>query len=139
MNTKATLLLTLLLGTVLVTVCGKKDDAKPASVTPTSSANATAAVAAKAQAPRPVRFMQVGMRPLADITYLPGEVRPRFEQRYGFRVSGKIARRLVDVGQVVKAGQCLQCLIHKMCCRQSMRRRRRLKWQRPISNCSKAS
>ena len=75
MNSKqATLLLALVMSTVIVTACGKKDDAKTA---------AAPAVAAKAEAPRPVRIMQVGFSSLADISYLPGEVRPRFEQRYG--------------------------------------------------------
>ena len=103
MNKKATLLLAALLtigtlGTLTLTGCGKKDETK------------TEAAPAKAEPPRPVRFMQVGMSSLSDISYLPGEVRPRFEQRYGFRVPGKIARRLVDVGQEVKAGQVLAVL-----------------------------
>ena len=105
-NQKATLLLALVMSTVIVTACGKKDDAK----TVTASAGGKDAIAAKAEAPRPVRFMQVGMSSLSDISYLPGEVRPRFEQRYGFRVPGKISRRLVDVGQEVKAGQVLAVL-----------------------------
>ncbi len=104
-NKKATLLLALLMGTVIVSACGKKDDAKDAT-----AAAGKDATAAKAEAPRPVRFMQVGMSSLSDISYLPGEVRPRFEQRYGFRVPGKISRRLVDVGQEVKAGQVLAVL-----------------------------
>ena len=105
-NKKATLFLALVMSTVIVSACGKKDDAK----TVTAAAGGKDAVAAKAEAPRPVRFMQVGMSSLSDISYLPGEVRPRFEQRYGFRVAGKISRRLVDVGQEVKAGQVLAVL-----------------------------
>ena len=35
------------------------------------------------------------------------EVRPRTESRLGFRVSGKLLRRMVDVGQHVTAGQAL--------------------------------
>ena len=100
MNKKATLLLAALLtiGTTSLTACGKKDETK------------TEAAATKAEPPRPVRFMQVGMSALGDISYLPGEVRPRYEQRYGFRVPGKISRRAVDVGQEVKAGQVLAVL-----------------------------
>jgi len=100
MNKKATLLLAALLviGSLALAGCGKKDEAK------------TQAAPAKAEPPRPVRFMQVGMSALGDISYLPGEVRPRYEQRYGFRVPGKIARRAVDVGQEVKAGQVLAVL-----------------------------
>jgi len=96
---KATLLLALVLGTALVAGCGKKDEAKADLVT-----------ASKAEPPRPVRFIQVGMSSLNELSYLPGELRPRYEQRYGFRVPGKIARRLVDVGQEVKAGQVLAVL-----------------------------
>jgi membrane fusion protein, multidrug efflux system len=81
--------------TLLLTACGKKDAATEPS---------------KTEPPRPVRYMTVGVTDLADISYLPGEVRPRFEQRYGFRVPGKIARRVVDVGQEVKAGQVLAVL-----------------------------
>ncbi len=106
MNKKATLLLTLLMGAAITVVagCGKKDEA-------VASANtSSAAKSSKTEPPRPVRFMQVGMSSLSDISFLPGEVRPRFEQRYGFRVPGKIARRLVDVGQVVQAGQVLAVL-----------------------------
>ncbi len=100
MNKKATLLLAALfaIGALSLAGCGKKDEAK------------TEAAATKAEPPRPVRFMQVGMSALGDISYLPGEVRPRYEQRYGFRVPGKIARRAVDVGQEVKAGQVLAVL-----------------------------
>ncbi len=107
MNTmikKATLLLALLTGAAIVTVtgCSKKEDA--------AAATSAATKETKAELPRPVRFMQVGLSSLSDISFLPGEVRPRFEQRYSFRVPGKIARRLVDVGQVVKAGQVLAVL-----------------------------
>ncbi|MEO7252874.1 MAG: efflux RND transporter periplasmic adaptor subunit [Casimicrobium sp.] len=100
MNKKATFLFAVLIaiGALSIAGCGKKDEA-------------TAQVAAsKAELPRPVRFMQVGMSALGDISYLPGEVRARYEQRYGFRVPGKIARRAVDVGQEVKAGQVLAVL-----------------------------
>ena len=105
-NNKARLLLALVMSTAIVTACGKKDDAKSV----TAAADGKDAVSTKAEAPRPVRFMQVGMSSLSDISYLPGEVRPRFEQRYGFRVPGKISRRSVDVGQEVKAGQVLAVL-----------------------------
>ncbi|HPV23738.1 MAG TPA: efflux RND transporter periplasmic adaptor subunit [Casimicrobium sp.] len=106
MNKKILLLALTLAATASVATlsgCGKKDDASTES---TKEPNA----AAKAEAPRPVRVMQAGMSTISDISYLPGEVRPRYEQRYGFRVPGKIARRMVDVGQVVKAGQVLAVL-----------------------------
>ncbi len=93
-----TLLFVPLLAALALGGCGSADDAKAASAS------------AKTEPPRPVRTLQVGMSALADVNYLPGEVRPRYEQRYGFRVPGKIARRLVDVGQVVRAGQALAVL-----------------------------
>jgi membrane fusion protein, multidrug efflux system len=77
----------------------------------TESTDATASKAAdaqaKAEAPRPVRTMRLAAGALNDALILPAEVRPRFEQRLGFRVSGKISQRLVDVGQSVKPGQTL--------------------------------
>lgn len=36
-----------------------------------------------------------------------GEVRARYEPALGFRIAGKIARRMVDAGDLVKAGQLL--------------------------------
>ncbi len=85
--------------TLLVTACGKKEDAANANAIP-----------AKAEPPRPVRVITVGASDVADAIYLPGEVRARYEQRYGFRVPGKIARRMVDVGQEVKVGATLAVL-----------------------------
>ncbi|TAG45845.1 MAG: efflux RND transporter periplasmic adaptor subunit [Betaproteobacteria bacterium] len=82
--------------TLALTACGKPDAAK--------------SEVQKVEPPRPVRTIQVGLSAFGDISYLPGEVRPRFEQRYGFRVPGKIARRVVDVGQTVKVGQVLAVL-----------------------------
>ena len=37
----------------------------------------------------------------------PGEVRARLESELAFRIGGKVAKRLVDVGDRVKAGQPL--------------------------------
>ncbi|PWK37106.1 RND family efflux transporter MFP subunit [Cupriavidus plantarum] len=56
---------------------------------------------------RPVRLMQ--LHPAAGQTAFEfsGEVRPRVESRLGFRVGGKIAARLVDVGASVRKGQPL--------------------------------
>src|SRR6187200_3517060 len=39
-----------------------------------------------------------------------GTVRPRIESDLGFRVAGKVAKRLVEVGQTVEAGQPLALL-----------------------------
>lgn len=58
----------------------------------------------------PVRAVKVlvvagdGIRSGAEYA---AEVRPRVESRLGFRVGGKLLRRMVEVGQQVKAGQAL--------------------------------
>ncbi|WP_373887713.1 efflux RND transporter periplasmic adaptor subunit [Cupriavidus basilensis] len=63
--------------------------------------------AEKAPEIRPVRLMQ--LKPGAGKTEVEfsGDVRPRIESRLGFRVGGKIAARLVDVGATVRKGQPL--------------------------------
>lgn len=57
--------------------------------------------------PRPVRTVVVESSATAAVLELPGEVRPRVETRYGFRIGGKIAERFVSVGDVVRPGQRL--------------------------------
>lgn len=61
----------------------------------------------KAELARPVRTLRLTAGALDDALLLPAEVRPRYEQRLGFRVGGKIAQRMVDVGEAVKPGQTL--------------------------------
>ncbi len=92
-----------------VAACGKKDDAATTnkSADTATANNSSTAPIAKAEPVRPVRSIVVAQGAVGDILYLPGEVKARYEQRYGFRVNGKIAQRLVDVGQSVKAGQTL--------------------------------
>ncbi len=51
--------------------------------------------------------MTVGMNRVESDYEFAGEVRARVESRLSFRVAGKIERRLVEVGQRVKAGQVL--------------------------------
>lgn len=46
---------------------------------------------------------------VADRNFV-GTIRPRIETDIGFRVAGKIAKRLVEVGQVVDVGQALATL-----------------------------
>jgi RND family efflux transporter MFP subunit len=63
-----------------------------------------------AQAPKPptaVLATQVRYEPVTPDRSLTAVIRPRVEADLGFRVPGKVARRLVDVGQVVKAGDAL--------------------------------
>jgi len=56
---------------------------------------------------RPVRLMQLSPAAGRTAFEFSGEVRPRVESRLGFRVGGKIAARLVDVGATVRKGQPL--------------------------------
>jgi RND family efflux transporter MFP subunit len=60
--------------------------------------------------PRPVLVTAVHyQRPSADRSFV-GTVRPRIESDLGFRVTGKVQKRLVEVGASVLAGQPLATL-----------------------------
>ena len=59
---------------------------------------------------RPVRAVTVSPLEASAAAELAGEVRPRIETKVGFQVGGRIARRLVEVGQTVQAGQTLATL-----------------------------
>ncbi len=56
---------------------------------------------------RSVRVLTVGASALATPHEFSGDIRARVESRPGFRVSGKVLLRAVEVGQVVRAGQLL--------------------------------
>jgi RND family efflux transporter MFP subunit len=56
---------------------------------------------------RAVKVVTVAVSSLLAEHEFAGEVRPRIESRLGFRVAGKITRRLAEIGQHVKAGQLL--------------------------------
>ncbi|MGD9786103.1 MAG: efflux RND transporter periplasmic adaptor subunit [Hyphomicrobiaceae bacterium] len=56
---------------------------------------------------RPVRTAIVEPRPIDDDRQAVGEIRARQESDLGFRVSGKVVSRAVDVGVTVKAGDLL--------------------------------
>lgn len=56
---------------------------------------------------RAVRTQVVGVGSSAVSHEYAAEVRARTESKLGFRVGGKLVRRLVDAGDVVKAGQTL--------------------------------
>lgn len=60
--------------------------------------------------PRPVLTHAVTFAPMTPERALVGTVRARIESDLGFRVAGKVSRRLVDVGAVVVAGQPLAAL-----------------------------
>jgi RND family efflux transporter MFP subunit len=61
------------------------------------------------QAPelRPVRTIAADPRPLDDERRAIGEIRPRHESDFGFRVSGKVVARAVDVGATARRGDLL--------------------------------
>lgn len=89
------------LATVLIilalSACSKKEESSPANSAKTGPAEVV----------RPVNTIQITLGNVGGDLYLPADVRPRFEQRYAFRVNGKIAQRKVEVGQTVSAGQIL--------------------------------
>jgi membrane fusion protein, multidrug efflux system len=59
-----------------------------------------------ADSARPVLVVQPGAA-IASASVYSGEVRALEEPQLSFRIGGKIAKRLVDVGSAVKAGQAL--------------------------------
>lgn len=59
---------------------------------------------------RPVLTIKVQYEPQTPDRSFVGTIKPRIESDVGFRVSGKVAKRLVEVGQVVEAGQSLALL-----------------------------
>lgn len=63
--------------------------------------------AAFEEPPRPVRTQTVTASAVAPAWSLAGEVKPRVEVRYGFRVGGRVIERNVEVGNRVEAGQLL--------------------------------
>ena len=63
--------------------------------------------APKATEVRPVRTMVVEPKPIDDDRQTVGEIKPRQESDLGFRISGKLVSRSVDVGVAVKKGGVL--------------------------------
>ena len=59
---------------------------------------------------RPVLVTQVRYEPLISERSFVGTVRPRIESDLGFRVAGKVSKRLIEVGTRVEAGQPLATL-----------------------------
>ncbi len=56
---------------------------------------------------RPARVLEIAYSRQAQSLVLAGTVVPRIESTLGFRVSGKIVQRSVDVGAVVKPGELI--------------------------------
>jgi RND family efflux transporter MFP subunit len=67
-------------------------------------------VAEKAAPGRPVLVAAVQYKPESPERSFVGTIRPRVETDMGFRVPGKVAKRLVEVGQTVDIGQPLATL-----------------------------
>jgi RND family efflux transporter MFP subunit len=67
-------------------------------------------VAQKAEPPRPVLVASAHYEAETPARSFVGTIRPRIETDMGFRVPGKVARRLVEVGQTVDVGQSLATL-----------------------------
>jgi RND family efflux transporter MFP subunit len=64
----------------------------------------------EARPERPVLTIKVQYEPQSSGRNFVGTIRPRIENDVGFRVSGKVARRFVEVGQMVEPGQALALL-----------------------------
>src|ERR1700716_2673438 len=67
-------------------------------------------VAQKATPGRPVLVASVHYEAESPERSFVGTIKPRIETDMGFRVPGKVARRLVEVGQTVDVGQPLATL-----------------------------
>ena len=67
-------------------------------------------VAEKAAPSRPVLVATVHYEPESPERSFVGTIKPRIETDMGFRVPGKVAKRLVEVGQTVDIGQPLATL-----------------------------
>lgn len=73
-------------------------------------ANASRPTAHSEPVVRPARVAEISYRKQSQALLLAGTVVPRIESTLGFRVSGKIVQRSVDVGAVVKAGDVIATL-----------------------------
>ena len=60
-----------------------------------------------AAAPQPVRAASVTLSAATDTRSYTGTIKPRYESDLGFRVSGKIVERLVNIGDKVTPGMTL--------------------------------
>lgn len=65
---------------------------------------------AESKPSRPVLVSTVHYQPESPSRSFVGTIRPRIETDIGFRVAGKVAKRVVEVGQTVQVGQTLGTL-----------------------------
>ena len=82
----------------------------PNTVLALAAAALLAAGCSKAPPPKADEVRLVRVQKIAPVEHngsveFPGEVRPRYETRLGFRVGGKMTERLVEVGSRVRPGQ----------------------------------
>ena len=56
---------------------------------------------------RPVKVVEIGQAQSSRELAYSGSVRARTEMNLGFRISGKVTQRLVDIGQHVTSGDVL--------------------------------
>lgn len=73
-------------------------------------ANASRPTASSEPLVRPARVAEISYKKQSQALLLAGTVVPRIESTLGFRVSGKIVQRSVDVGAVVQAGDVIAML-----------------------------
>ena len=76
----------------------------------TALAGCNDTVAQKAEPPRPVLVATAHYDAETPERSFVGTIKPRIESDLGFRVAGKVAKRLVEVGQTVEIGQPLATL-----------------------------
>ncbi len=72
-----------------------------------AACNEVAAPVATNDAARPVMVRTIAFEDRVPVRQLVATIRPRVEAELGFRIPGKVAARLVDVGDRVAAGQAL--------------------------------
>ena len=75
---------------------------------PLAACNETAAL--QSAPPRPVLTASVHYEAQVSDRSFVGTIRPRIESDLGFRVAGKVSKRLVEVGALVEAGRALATL-----------------------------
>ena len=78
-------------GVVICALLGACQEEKPAAEAPV----------------RPVRTQLVEITDAKNPGSAVGEIKPRYEANIGFRIPGKLAARLVDVGQLVQKGEII--------------------------------